>query len=310
MNDRISAMSFAQGVEHYLARKQARGAAANTIRAYACDLRQFAAFVGRLDRTDIVALVSQRHVSRWLDDLTANEASPRSQARKLAVLRGFVKHARREGWLAHDPTADEQVRFRTRRVIAPEMSDLLRLVDSIDGQDPLSLRDRAVLRLAIDTGIRISEAASIDIPGASTQTSIDMRRHIIHVVGKGGDIETQPFNERTGHIIEAWLHARCDMAAHAELALFVTQQGGRPTRQTLHALFKKRAAAAGIADAHWHLMRHRRISQVVQACGIKIAQQFARHASMATTGQYGHHADSVAFALVRERADIDAMQGA
>lgn len=306
----ISAMDLAGGVEHHLQRLSARGARPNTLRAYRGDLAQFAAFVGELDRIALVALLSHRHVARWLDDLHARGVSARSMARKLTVLRGFVRHARREGWLHHDPAGDEAVRFRAKRVIAPELDALHAMVDAIPSHGALNLRDRAMLRLALDGGLRISEVASVDLPGTGTQTSLDLKRQLAHVVGKGGDTETVPFNERTAATLEAWLRVRGELAASGELALFVTRRGDRPTRQTLHEVVKKRAAATGLQNTHWHLLRHRRISQVLATCGSKVAQQFARHANETTTGTYGHHSESVAFALVRDRADVDAGRNA
>lgn len=306
----IGAMTLPEGIEHYLVRRAARGAQPNTLRAYRSALMQFALFVRWLGQGERVALLSQRHVSRWLDDLAARGLSGRSQAHRLTVLRGFLRHAKREGWLHHDPAQDEQVKFRAKRVVAPELEQLHAMVESIGTERAIDLRDRAMLRLALDSGLRISEVASLDIPGAGTQTSIDLRRQIAHVVGKGGNTETVPFNERTGRMVEDYLRVRHELAAPGELALFPTQRGKRPTRQALHEMIKRRAAAAGMPDLHWHMLRHRRISQIVATCGTKVAQQIARHASESTTGHYGRHTDGVAFALVRERADIDAGRAA
>lgn len=306
----VGAMALPEGIEHYLARKAARGARPNTLLAYRSALMQFAMFVRWLKQGELVALVSQHHVSRWLDDLAARGLSSRSQAHRLTVLRGFLRHAIREGWLSHDPAQDEQVRFRTRRVIAPELDQLHAMVEAIGREDAIDLRDRAMLRLALDSGLRISEVASLDIPGCGSQTSIDLRRQIAHVVGKGGSTETVPFNPRTASMIEDWLRVRHEMAAPGELSLFPSRRGRRPSRQALHEVIKRRGEAVGLGDVHWHLLRHRRISQIVATCGTKVAQQIARHASETTTSFYGRHEDGVAFALVRERADIDAGRAA
>lgn len=300
-----SPMPIMEAAEHYLERKRRRGAAANTLKAYGADLAQFAEFLDRLDQGRLVSLISQHHVSRWLDDLAARGISQRSQARKLAVLRGFVRHARAEGWIGHDPTADERVSFRQRRVIAPELDRLLAIIDAIPVRCRDGLRDRAMLRLALDCGLRISEVAGVDVPGAGSQTSIDLHRKLAHVVGKGGDIESIGFDDTTRSMVERWLCVRPNMAGPTEPALFVNRGGSRISRQSLHSMLKRRAAAAGVERMHWHLMRHRRISHVVERCGLKVAQQFARHARIETTGLYGCHADGVARELVRQRAGLE-----
>lgn len=300
-----SPMTVAAGVEHYLDWLRRRGRAANTIKAYRVDLTQFVEFVARLGHGDLVALISARHVSRWLDDLSARGCSNRSAARKLSVLRNFVRHAMREGWLAHDPTADEKVSFRTVRVIAPEMAELLGMVKAIPDSGRQNKRDRAALRLALDCGLRISEVANIDLPGADSQSTVDLGRQLVHVVGKGGDIETVGFDDTTRRVLEEWLKSRWTMAKPDELALFVNTSGRRLSRQGLHEMVKRRGAAVGLGKMHWHLMRHRRVAQVIEKTDMKLAQQFARHSSIATTSHYGQHTDSVARELIREHAPLE-----
>lgn len=308
---RISPMALPEGIQRHLARIAARGARPNTINAYRSDLVQFAHYVEhRHDGVLLVAVIAPSDVSGWLDALDAAQISKRSQARKLTVLRGFFRHAMREGWIGIDPTAEERVRFRTQRVIAPELPALLAMVDAIPDKGRLNLRDRALLRLALDTGIRISEAAGLNIAGCGAQSEIEPGRKMIHVVGKGGDTETIGYNDRTARLLDDWLRVRPNLAAPDETALFVSQHGTRCVRQTLHQIVKTRAREAGLSDVHWHLFRHRRIRGIVEVLGTKIAQQFARHSSEATTAIYGAHASSVTHALVRDRADIDRMASA
>jgi integrase/recombinase XerC len=302
----VSPMDLADGVRHFLQRKAARGARPNTIAAYGSDLRHFVSFVDRLQQGTLVAVQSQHHVTRFLDDQAAQGIAPRSQARRLSALRMFFQHARREGWIGHDPTADEQVRYRTTRVVAPELDQLHAMIDAIPRHGALNLRDRALLRLALDTGMRISEAACLDLKGVGSQAEIDVQRGLAHVIGKGGDTETLCFNATTARMLEEWLAVRGDLANPGSAALFVTQRGTRPTRMALHEIVKRRGAAVGLPEIHWHLLRHRRGAMVIERCGDKVGQQFLRHASLATTSEYGRHANNATFALLRERADIDA----
>lgn len=302
----ISPMELRAAIGHYLDRKLRRGARPNTIAAYGNDLLQYVRFVERLGHGTLVAVQSQRHVSRFLDDQAAEGINPRSQARRLSVLRGFFKHAQREGWIGHDPTADESVRFRAKRVIAPELDQLHAMIDLIPRRGARNLRDRALLRLALDTGARISQCGVLDIPGTGSQATIDLQRMLMHTIGKGGDTETKPFNERTRAMLEEWLAVRDDMAQPGHHALFVSNRGTRCVRATLHDICKRRGRAAGLEGLHFHLIRHRRGAMVIEACGDKVGQQFLDHASLETTSHYGRHANNTTFALLRDRADIDA----
>ena len=302
----VSPMELRDGIQHYLQRKVARGARPNTIAAYASDLRHYAEFAERLGHGTLVAVHSQRHVARFLDDQHAQRIKPRSQARRLSVLRGFFQHAQREGWIGHDPTADESVRFQAPRVIAPELEQLHAVVDAIPRTGALNLRDRALLRLALDTGMRISQCAVLDIPGVGSQFTVDLPRGLAHTLGKGGDAETKCLNERTVAMIEDWLAVRADVATPGHHALFVSQRGARLCRGSLHTICKARGAAAGVPGLHFHLIRHRRGAMVIEACGDKVGQQFLEHSSLASTSHYGRHANNTTFAMLRDRADIDA----
>lgn len=304
INNDLSPMQLDQAVDHYLLHIGNRGASRNTVLAYRGDLQHFAGFVQRLGQGGLVAVMSARHVSRFLDDQTAQGISLNSQARRLSTLRMFFRHAKREGWISHDPTQDERVKVKRTRKIAPELPQFHAVIDAIPRDGAANLRDRAMLRLLLDTGVRISAICGADIPGANTQTSIDLRRGLLHFVNKGGDTETTPFNATTGTILEAWLAKRHALAQDGLLALFVGTRGERLSRGSAHHIIKARGQAVGL-DLHSHLFRHRRIADVVETCGDKVGQQFAHHRSLNSTSVYGHHANNVAFELLRDRADID-----
>jgi len=306
MNLLTCAISLCDGIARYLDRLRRRGRASNTIKSYTTDLGQYVLHVrDRADAT-LIALQSTRSVSAWLDRLSAEQVSPRSQARKLVVLRGFFKYCKTEGWIGHDPTAGESVRFRSRRVTAPEMAALMAMVEGIGRNNRMDRRDRAMLRLALDGALRISEVAGLDIPGSGSQCTIDIKRQLVHVAGKGGDTQTVAVNERTIRAVEEWLQIRSGMAGEGETALFVSTRGTRLSRQSLHVICKRRGEAAGLPALHWHLLRHRRLGDVYEQLGPKIAQAHARHASGSTTEQvYGAHSDSVTRALIRKHADVD-----
>lgn len=301
----MSAMSLRGGVAHFLHHIEARGAALNTLNSYGGDLSHFIACVERLQAGDLVAVQSARTVARFFDDQHARGISRRSQARRLSVLRAFFRHARREGWIGHDPTADERIRFDKQPVIAPELPTLHAVIDAIPEDGPLNLRDRAMLRLFLDTGIRISALRGLDAPGYGSATAVDLKRGLATYVRKGGGYASKPFNEATGRVLERWLAVRADWAVDGTPALFVSARGERLCRNSVHQVVVRHGKRAGL-KLHSHLFRHRRGAHIIERCDIKLAQQFLDHANIATTSEYGLRADNVAHQLLRERADIDA----
>jgi len=305
---RVHPVTIVQATESFLHRMRLRGAMPNTLASYAIALRDFARFAAETQQISLIGLVGARMVERWLDRLAHRGLCARSQAQKLSVLRSLVRHSRTEGWLDHDPTKDAHVRTRLRRVIAPERDALLALIDVIPAHTPLELRDRAMLRLAFDGALRVGEVIGLDLFDASRppRSYVDARRLMVQVVGKGGDDEQVGINARTLEYIQAWLRVRGELAHPDECALFVSNRGRRINRQMAHYRIKAWGAAAGLPHMHYHLLRHRRIGDVIDRLGLDAGQRMARHANRATTANvYGAHADEILRHQIRAQCDLD-----
>lgn len=306
----VPARDLADGCANWLERLRLRGAAHNTMLAYRSDAGRALAYFARSGVTR-PQQVGARLVQAWLDDEAAQGRSPRTLARRLASLRCLWRHMQLEGLVDsdHDPTADVGVRFRPRQVIAPEMDQLLAMVRGIRAERPADQRDRAILRLALDAGLRISELAALDMhcPAAPPECRVDLPRLAVHIIGKGGRADTLPIGEATAREIEAWLIVRDQLARPGEQALFVNARGGRISRQTLHSMVRKRGADAGLDGLHMHLLRHRRIGQVVAQMGVHAGRYMARHASATTTlAVYGQQADEVVRRQIRQACPLEA----
>lgn len=301
-------VTMTQAVDHYLQRKRLRGAALNTLVAYGGDLHDFTAFAA-LQGVDLFGLLGERLVDRWLDRLGHRGLSPRSQARKLVVLRQLVTHGIREGWLSHDPTRDSEVRFQTLPRIAPEMQPLLDVLENLPCTTAADLRDRAMMRLIMDAALRVSDATGLDVadPGRPPRCGVDMARLTVNTMGKGGKPAMLPINQRTAQWLREWLQVRHHMARDNEPALFVSRRGTRLCRQQAYNRIRAIGEAQGIAGLGPQLLRHRRIGDVVETMGLEAGQHLARHAKKSTTANvYGAQAAAVVRHALREMADLDA----
>lgn len=306
---RIEPITVADAAVRYLERIRLRGYANNTLASYSSTLAALAEWLAARD-VSLLALVSERMVDGWLDHLARAGNSTRSQAQKLATLRGMVTYAIREGWITHNPTTDVRLKFRADRVIAPEMERLLAVIAEIPPHAAADLRDRAMLRVCLDAALRVSEVAGLDVHdgGAQPQCCVDLARLQVHVRDKGGGTSTVGINAVTAAAVEAWLRVRHVLANPESCALFVSRLGGRFTRAQLHNIIRRRGAAAGVDNLHWHMLRHRRIGDIVEKFGLDVGQNVARHANKSTTANvYGAHADEVIRNLVREKCDLDRM---
>jgi site-specific recombinase XerC len=296
--------------EDWLAHLRARGAADNTLAAYRRDLDTLIAHAALQD-VSLVQLVSERMLSRWLDGGILHLGwGRRTACRRATAVRNFLAWCRAEGYIAHDPATTLRIKFRPRRVVAPELDPLRGMIAAIGTRRPFDLRDRAALLLMLDGALRAGEVAALDVvgQGAAPTYFVDLRCLRVHVPPKGsaaGDVETVGLERQTCDTIAAWLRIRANVARPGERALFVNQHGKRLSRQSLYTVVRQRGAAAGLPDLHPHKLRHRRIGDVVERLGLKTGAALARHRNPATTANiYGAHADEVQRNAIRELAPL------
>ena len=143
-----------------------RGLARNTLTAYRTDLLQFGTFLAKRHRNATEA--ERTDVADFLADLATGNGhtacSPATINRKAACLRSFYRHLRREELVDDDPTAALTPPSKSRklpRVLA--YAEVKRLLESVNGGDPIALRDRALLEVMYGCGLRASEAVGLDV---------------------------------------------------------------------------------------------------------------------------------------------------
>lgn len=293
-------------VPQYLAHRRARGAADNTLQAYAADLRHFMDYAAQHDTT-LAQLVGRHLVDRWLDAGILHLGwSRRTASRKLSALRSFLQWCVVERYLPADPTAEIRVRYRSKRVIAPELAPLKDVIAAIGTRDPYDLRDRAILMLLLDAALRASEITTLNIPTAADPLPahrVDTVAMRVHVRPKGGDAydsDVVGIEPQTGVAVQAWVGVRAKLVREGRPELFVNQRGWRLSRECLYHLVRRRGAAVGLPRLHPHLFRHRRVGEIVEKLGLDAGRAQARHRSKTTTAAvYGEHAAEVQRHAVR-----------
>src|SRR5437868_53338 len=144
-----------------------RGLSRNTLEAYRSDLLQFGEFLDR--RGLAVANASHGEIAAFLSGLGDGSGGrppvgASTLARKVACLRSFYRHLRRENAIEHDPTAEVRGPRKTQRLPRVLSRDeVLRLPGQPRGTDPSALRDRALLEVMYACGLRASEAVALEL---------------------------------------------------------------------------------------------------------------------------------------------------
>ncbi len=269
--------------------RHSRGASAHTVRAYTADLAAFLAFTGT-DPADpgAASALTLRAARAWLADSVARGAARSTVSRHVAALRNFSAWAHREGLAPTDAAAalaSARADQRLPRVVdQDEAAALLECARSrASADDPVSVRDWAILELIYATGIRVSEACSL------TTSSVDPAALTVRVLGKGDKERTVPFGVPARDALDQWtVRARPSLAVGTD-ALFVGAKGGPIDPRVVRAMIHRMCARAGVRDIAPHGLRHSAATHLLQGgADLRAVQEILGHSSLATTQRYTH----------------------
>lgn len=262
-----------------------KGLADNTRASYRSDL---ALFNGWLEGRGIELRNAGREAI--LDHLAwrlENGYQARSTARLLSGLRGFYRYLLREGDIAVDPT----LRVELPRVGRPlpkaiSEADVEALLAAPDIDDPLGLRDRAMLEVLYACGVRVSELVGL------TLEQISLRQGVLRAFGKGRKERLVPLGEEALAWLERYLReVRGTLLAGRPCdALFPSQRGEQMTRQTFWHRIKLHARTAGISTSiSPHTLRHAFATHLLNhGADLRTVQMLLGHSDLSTTQIYTH----------------------
>lgn len=257
----------------------------HTVNHYARDLALAADALWPQGQPDW-AQVSSHDVRRLVATLHRRGLGGRSLQRLLSALRGFYHYLAREGMVQHNPALDIRAPKRPRRLPRTLDADSVNhLLDQTRDDDPLSLRDRAMMELFYSSGLRLAELASLDLD------SIDRADASLVVTGKGRKTRHLPVGQPALQALAAWLKARATLVSDsAERALFVGRHGRRLGGRAIEQRLALRAREAGLDQhLHPHMLRHSFATHLLESSGdLRAVQELLGHADLSTTQVYTH----------------------
>lgn len=262
------------------------GLSRNTLDSYRRDLQQFAAWL-QAQRSQTLLAADQAAIQEYLAHKFRNKARASSAARLLSSLKRFFRHALRQNMIKTDPTlridTPKLPRALPKTLTEADVEGLLAapLLDQ-----PLGLRDRAMLEVLYASGLRVSELVTLKVP----QVSRDMG--VVRVLGKGSKERLVPLGEEALNWIERYLReARPKLLdGRTSDALFVTARAAAMTRQSFWHLLKRYAQQAGLhKPISPHTLRHAFATHLLNhGADLRVVQLLLGHSDISTTQIYTH----------------------
>jgi site-specific recombinase XerD len=262
---------------------KARGSAANTRRAYAVDLQQFAAWA--TGRGLEPGSITYRELRTYAAALSERGLERVSVARKLAAVRSLYAHLVAIEEAAQNPAEllpNPKRASRLPRVLGREEIEVL--LDRIPAGTSLELRDRAMFELAYSCGLRCSEIIQLDAGDP------DFDSEVLRVTGKGGRTRLVPIGEPAQRALDRYLTAArpsLEMGRDTE-ALFLSRRGRRlsasDVRRRLERWVREASVASGVSP---HTLRHSFATHLLEGgADLRSIQELLGHASVSTTQVY------------------------
>ncbi len=243
-----------------------------TRRAYRVDVEEFCRWLGDrpLDGVDVRTLVDY---TTYLGSARngRGKLAPATIARKLAAVRAFLRHALGP---ARVPDARLAPRRGRRLPDAPRPAEVERVLESLEGDGPIPLRNRALVELVYSAGLRSAEAVGLDLG------DVDFEQELVHVRrGKGGKERVVPLGEEAAYWVGRYLRdSRPQLARGANDALFLSARGRRLDTSALRRLVP-----------HPHRLRHAFATHLLEGgADLRTIQELLGHSSLSTTQVYSH----------------------
>lgn len=267
-----------------------KGHSPATIRAYGTDLGQFEAFL----QTCALSLahpqeITRRQVQQFLAELFRAQVAKSSMARKLAAVRAYGTYAVRMRLIkinfadgVRNPRQESRHPPMLNVDQAFALLDSRPCAESSAGSQVLHSRDLALAEMLYGSGLRISEAISLNVVDVVAASAM------VRVLGKGRKERLAPLSDTCVPAVQAWLELRGQVALPEEKALFVGARGSRLDRRQATRIVQALCSMAGISTPiSPHSLRHSFATHLLEAgADLRVVQELLGHSRLATTQRY------------------------
>ena len=266
--------------------KVERNYSAHTLRAYKRDLLAFKEYVALLDESLSFYEADADVVRSWVAAMMDGGAESSTVCRKLSSLRTFFAYACANCGVQSNPVAGLKGPKNKKKLPSfVKEEDMDRLIDDGSfGEGYEACRDRMILQLFYETGVRLSELVAMDV------SSVDMQACYIKVLGKRNRERVVPFAAGLKRALEAYLQEREKFSSSSSGALLLSKKGGRIDGGYIYRMVRNRLAGVTLVKKKSpHVLRHSFATAMLNNnAEIGAVKELLGHRRLATTEIYTH----------------------
>ena len=256
----------------------------NTEKNYRRDINLLCRFLEEEDLTGWEQ-VDSYHIRAFTSWCHRRGLAPRSIQRRLSALRGFFGYLVREGIIEGNPASDvPSPKLPGRLPKTLDVDEIAHLLN-LEGDEPLTCRDRAIMELFYSSGLRLAELASLSL------IDLDLAEGMVTVTGKGNKTRILPVGSKARDALVTWLAARRGMVRGEEdEALFLSRLGKRLSARSIQQRLRDWSKRLGMnSKVHPHQLRHSFATHMLESSGdLRAVQELLGHSDIGTTQIYTH----------------------
>lgn len=253
----------------------------HTQNAYARDLEDCVKF---LETRNITSWenVDAKVLKIWLAHGRERNLAPKSLQRMLSSIRSFYQFLMKEQKATINPATNLRAPKSERRLPnALQVEEAGFLLNQQD-DDPLTIRDLAMIELTYASGLRLSEVTNLQL------AEIDWSEQTLRITGKGNKTRLVPFGKTARTRLEAWLNIRPSFLRGEHNIVFVGKTGKPLTPRAVEQRFARFGESCGM-KLHPHQLRHSFATHLLQSSGdLRAVQELLGHSDISTTQVYTH----------------------
>lgn len=260
---------------------------ANTISAYMTDLKDYGKFLKKYCHIEFISEVGEVEVNKYILSLKRKDMAKKTIQRHITALKMFHKFLIDEQLTYENPMKLIQgVKLDKKIPEVLSVDEVNRMIESIETDNPIGIRNKAILEVLYGSGLRVSELTNLKL------SNLHMNAKYISVIGKGDKERIVPMGESEIVALRKYIEeARPALSKNKNSnILFLNYQSNALSRVSVFKIIKDIAKKNGIMkEISPHTLRHSCATHLLQnGVDLRIVQEFLGHEDISTTEIYTH----------------------
>lgn len=258
-----------------------KGLSQNSVKSYQSDLYHFKNWLK--DNSDIsTTSVQSDHIVSYIKHLFKLGLKSSSVNRKISSIKSYYLFLKKKNFIDEIPTEDIPTPKQEQKIpISISERDVEKLLNSIDGDSDIEIRDRAMIELLYATGLRVSELVNIQF------SDIDINRRVLRVIGKGSKERLVPFGDQACNTLNRYLSVRSKVE---EKKVFLSNRKRGISRVSFWNRIKVYLGKCNLkTNISPHTLRHAFATHLLnRGADLRSVQMLLGHSDLSTTQIYTH----------------------